>query len=364
MAYFENCYGGYARQFDCSTSLPIFYGLASENPSSHIDKLEEAFSGNEVAMLQVFSSSLQGNAKCWFRSLDPRSFFTWEQVEKQFFKKFSPMYETHVLLQEITTFCQLDEESFEDCWLQFRYPILYWSRHTCDTRHLVRIFYEGLNPTTRKLVDTMYEGEFLDETANKSWDYFDELAEISRSWVYDTNLEDANLNTRDEEEIEPLFVNEGAILALKEISEVKWDDEPDFDYAPQEDSSCTLDMPLHEKTFEVNTGSTFIESPPSQELEKIELIDFLGVDNFDWVYNPGLVDLVNHLKINLVQIIYMVELKFLKRIRRSLHSKYLILWYGRVQFLTKSLEWSGLCIVGALHSRIEIHVHVVNLIRF
>ena len=109
-------------------------------------------------------------------------------------------------------------------------------------------------------------------------------------------------------------------------------------------------MPLHEETFEVNTGSTFIESPPSQELEKIELIDFLGVDNFDWVYNPGLVDLVNHLKINLVQIIYMVELKFLKRIRRSLHSKYLILWYGRVQFLTKSLKWGDMLVLITLHS--------------
>ena len=220
--------------------------------------------------------------------------------------------------------------------------------------------------------DLLSDEEFLSKNAEKGWDYLDELAQKPQFCELT------------EIEIEPLFINEGVILALKETSEVKWDDEPDFDCtldlptesevkwddepdfdcAPQEDSSCTLDMPFHEKTFEAHATSTSIESAPPQEFERVELIDFLGVDNYDCVYNPLLLNLVNTLKMNLVRIIHLVELNFVKQFRRSQYSKYLILWYGRDQFLSKSLEWSDLCIMRALQSKRELHLNMVKLIMF
>lgn len=90
----------------------------------------------------------------------------------------------------------------------------------------------------------------------------------------------------------------------------------------------------------VDVACTPIRSPPLHDFVEVELVDFLGVDNFNLVYHPYIVDIVNSLKINLVWTTHLVELMFLKRIRQLLYSKYLFLWHGRVQFLTKSLEWS------------------------
>jgi hypothetical protein len=203
------------------------------------------------------------------------------------------------LFQDITDFCQQDDESFSQCWKRFKCSIFSWSSFNYELGNLLAIFCRGLNPMTCQF-DLLSDEEFLSKNAEEGWDYLDELAQKPQFCELT------------EIEIEPLFFNEGVILALTEISEVKWDDEPVFDYAPHEDSDCTLDMPLHEKTFEVNVTSTSIESPPPQELERVELIDFLGVDNYDCVYNPFLVNLVNTLYINLVQNMHLVELHFLK----------------------------------------------------
>lgn len=128
-------------------------------------------------------------------------------MQKQFSNKFSPKYDTHELLREIANFYQLDDESFEDCWSRFS-PILYCSEHTCEISHLVSIFYESLNSTTRQLVDMIHEGEFLNSTADESWDYFDLLAEDSQFWIHNMNSEDVNLNAREEKEIELVVLND------------------------------------------------------------------------------------------------------------------------------------------------------------
>lgn len=395
--------------------LPHFHGLASENPCAHIIELEELCMSDTVVLLKIFPSSLKDKAESWFHSLNPRSILTWQDMEEQFFKEFSPMYETHMLLREIVNFYQLDEESFAYCWWRFKYPILYWSQHSYEIRHLIPIFYDSLNSTTRQLVERMFDGAFLDRTANESWDYFDELAESSESWVYDVNVEDATVNVVEEDIESPIFV-EDVSLTYESSTESDWSDEPNDEpvvqYSPPVDllpcddpgekllTIAEMDAEIdylyslleeQDKAYETKSGSptledtnfdarekehieplviregympfeeslsivalnnqTFLalddatppaESPLSQEFLKVELIDFLGVDEFDLVYHPYIVDFVNTLKIDLVWNMHLVELKFIKRIRQMRYSKYLILWHGRVQFLVKSIAWSAL----------------------
>ena len=76
----------------------------------------------------------------------------------------------------------------------------------------------------------------------------------------------------------------------------------------------------------------------------VGLIDFLGVDKFNWVVDPYLVQFVNNLKITLIKDRLVVEYRYLRRHKNKEFSKYLIIWYGRIQFVSKDLSWDPLFI--------------------
>ena len=42
--------------------------------------------------------------------------------------------------------------------------------------------YEGLNYTTRALVESMCNGEFTSKTAEEAWDFLEDVAEKSMQW--------------------------------------------------------------------------------------------------------------------------------------------------------------------------------------
>lgn len=63
----------------------------------------------------------------------------------------------------------------------------------------------------------------------------------------------------------------------------------------------------------VDDATPPIKPPPLPNFYRVELVDFLGIDDFDLIFLQCLVDIVNsRSEINLVQIAYMLELKFLK----------------------------------------------------
>ncbi|KAG5541255.1 hypothetical protein RHGRI_021185 [Rhododendron griersonianum] len=73
----------------------------------------------------------------------------------------------------------------------------------------------------------------------------------------------------------------------------------------------------------------------------MEHIDFLGVDDYDFVSLPSIANYVHSSKINLVSLVHFEAFKFLNKTWRLLYSKYLFLWSGRIQFVVQSLEWGG-----------------------
>ena len=63
---------------------------------------------------------------------------------------------------------------------------------------------------------------------------------------------------------------------------------------------------------------------------EVELIDFIGVENFNWFVDSYLVHLVNNFKITLIRNVLVVEQQYLRRLKNKEFSKYLIIWYGRI----------------------------------
>ena len=58
--------------------IPLFYGIYGENPSLHLDKLEETCTSDEVVLMRLFPLSLRDAAERWFYSLNHDMIHTWE----------------------------------------------------------------------------------------------------------------------------------------------------------------------------------------------------------------------------------------------------------------------------------------------
>ena len=64
---------------------------------------------------------------------------------------------------------------------------------------------------------------------------------------------------------------------------------------------------------------------PTKSSIDVGLIDFLGVDKFNWVVDPYLIQLVNNLKSTLIKDGLVVEYKYLRSHKNKKISKYLII---------------------------------------
>ena len=73
-----------------------------------------------------------------------------------------------------------------------------------------------------------------------------------------------------------------------------------------------------------------------------QYVDFLGVENFNFIINPFLIDVANKLKVyekKFYATLY-EGFKFQNRIKLLKHSKYLFIWSGRFQISRMNLRTS------------------------
>ena len=195
--------------------LPKFHGLDSENPYLHLKDFEEICNNlnkqnisEDFIKLKLFTFSLKEKAKTWFYSLRPSSISTWEEMEKQFLKKFFPTHKTIALKQQIMNFFQKENEAFYQCWERFNDLLNCCPHHGYETWHTIGFFYEGLNFDMRQLVEIMCNGEFLDKIPEEAWDYLNKLADDSKSWDYVESFEELseiNLKTMNVKKIESVL---------------------------------------------------------------------------------------------------------------------------------------------------------------
>ena len=74
----------------------------------------------EAIRLRLFPFSLNGAARLWFNSLAPNSITTWEEMARKFMLKYFPPSRIVQFRNEITSFVQLETESFYDAWERFK----------------------------------------------------------------------------------------------------------------------------------------------------------------------------------------------------------------------------------------------------
>ena len=81
----------------------------------------------------------------------------------------------------------------------------------------------------------------------------------------------------------------------------------------------------------------------------IQYVDFFGVENFNFIINPMLIDVANKLKVDEKKFYatFYEGFKFQNRIKLLKHSKYLFIWSGRFQILKMNSRTSSIQVEGS-----------------
>lgn len=169
--------------------LPVFRGVDAENPYHHVGDFKDICGilkfnqmTEETLKLCMFPFSLKEKAKSWLYALRPQSIRTWEELTKEFFKKFFPNHKTATIRQSINSYVQLDGETLSKYLERFIDLLLQCPHHGFEQWRLSTILYEGLDFATRTLVESMCNGEYTDKSADESWAFMHEVSEKTQQW--------------------------------------------------------------------------------------------------------------------------------------------------------------------------------------
>ncbi|CAN6458761.1 unnamed protein product [Victoria cruziana] len=104
--------------------LPSLHGFASEDPYHHLDEFLDVCAtvkishvDDEALRLRLFPFSLKEGARDWLKSIPPSvSIATWEELQREFLKKYFPIGKTNHYKKAISIFAALEGESFHQAW--------------------------------------------------------------------------------------------------------------------------------------------------------------------------------------------------------------------------------------------------------
>ena len=148
--------------------LPSFYGLTNEDPYKHLDEFLEICStvkiqhfSDDALRLKLFPFSLKDRAKYWLNSIDTITISTWDQLQREFLKKYFPIGKTNQIRKAITSFSQADGEMFHETLERLKDLTRKCPHHAIPKWQLVQCFYDGLSERHRQMVDASCGGIFM-----------------------------------------------------------------------------------------------------------------------------------------------------------------------------------------------------------
>ncbi|GKC29406.1 reverse transcriptase domain-containing protein [Tanacetum coccineum] len=118
---------------------------------------------NTTIKLFLFPFSLEGEARIWLDKEPPRSILTWDDLGSKFINQFFPPSKTTYLRNEITTFYQKSNETFNEAWERFKGLIRQCPHHGFSELHQLDMFYNSLNTNDQDALDSAAGGNFLDK---------------------------------------------------------------------------------------------------------------------------------------------------------------------------------------------------------
>ncbi|GJX41051.1 reverse transcriptase domain-containing protein [Tanacetum coccineum] len=137
-----------------------------QDPHNHLrffNKVTSTFRHPESIKLLLFPFSLEGEARTWLDKEPPRSILTWDDLVSKFINQFFPPSKTTYLRNEITTFLQKPNETFNEAWERFKGLLRQCPHHGFSELHQLDTFYNSLNTNDQDALDSAAGGNFLDK---------------------------------------------------------------------------------------------------------------------------------------------------------------------------------------------------------
>jgi hypothetical protein len=110
------------------------------------------------------------------------SIHNWEELTTKFLKNFFPAQRTRQLRREIQTFQQKDGDLFFEVWEHFKELILKCPYHNLSQDDQVQASFEGLNDSTKSLVDSACGGVLMEKNSKEAIKLFETLSENSQQF--------------------------------------------------------------------------------------------------------------------------------------------------------------------------------------
>ncbi|GJT26774.1 reverse transcriptase domain-containing protein [Tanacetum coccineum] len=110
---------------------------------------------NTTIKLLLFPFSLEGEARTWLDKEPPQSILTWDDLVSKFINQFFH------LRNEITTFLQKPNETFNEAWERFKGLLRQCPHHGFSKLHQLDTFYNSLNTNDQDALDSTAGGNFL-----------------------------------------------------------------------------------------------------------------------------------------------------------------------------------------------------------
>ncbi|GJZ40438.1 zinc finger, CCHC-type containing protein [Tanacetum coccineum] len=153
-----------------------FYGLRSEDPNQHlkdflklVDSLDLNGENRERTRMRLFQFFLRDQASNWLEHLPAGSITTWEDLTTRFLSQCFPPGRTAKLRNDILMFQQHHGQSLSEAWTRFKDLLQKVPHHDIDLWLQVHIFYDHVNPVTRRTIDQSAGGKVRDLNAEESW---------------------------------------------------------------------------------------------------------------------------------------------------------------------------------------------------
>ncbi|GKC66219.1 zinc finger, CCHC-type containing protein [Tanacetum coccineum] len=141
-----------------------------------VDSLDLDGDNRERTRLRLFQFSLRDQASNWLERLPAGSITTWEDLTTRFLAQLFPPGRTAKLRNDILMFQQHQGESLSEAWTRFKDLLQKVPHHGIDLWLQVQIFYDHVNPVTRRTIDQSAGGKLRDLNAKESWALLEDLA--------------------------------------------------------------------------------------------------------------------------------------------------------------------------------------------
>ncbi|KAK5833771.1 hypothetical protein PVK06_017629 [Gossypium arboreum] len=135
-------------------------------------------------MYDYAKPSLAGieSTKQWLNSLPRGSITTWEQMTEKFLLKYFPLAKMTKLRNDISSFVQMDLETLYDTWERYKDLLRRCPHHGLLLWLQVQTFYNGVNPSTRQMIDTTTGGTINNKTPEYAYEFIDEMSLNNYQW--------------------------------------------------------------------------------------------------------------------------------------------------------------------------------------